>query len=356
MRTIFKAVPRDGYNASASQWETREGGGMATAGMGGPLTGKGFKVGIIDDPLKNNEEAMSAVIRQKHKDWYLSTFLTRAEPDAAIVIIMTRWHDDDLAGWLLKEQPGQWEVINFPAIAEGEDILGRKEGEALWPERYPLPVLQGLKANLGSYWWSAMYQQRPEPEGGGIIKRAWWQYYKVAPPKIFQFFWSWDTASKTGEENDWSVGQLWGIKDNAYYLLKQVRARLEYPDLKRTIIQQFNAHPANGILIEDKSSGQSVIQDLRRDTRLPIIAVEPIKDKVTRAHIASPTIEAGKCFLPEDAPWIADFIDEVAHFPKAAHDDQVDCTTQFINYVTTRPNITASSFKAGLKLQTGDLF
>lgn len=354
MRTIFKAVPRDGYNAAASAWETREGGGMTTAGAGGPLTGKGFKVGIVDDLIKNNEEAMSQTIRKKHQDWFQSTFTTRGEPDSAIIAIMTRWHDDDLIGWLEKTQGEQWEVINFPALAEKGDVLGRKEGEALWPDRYPKSKLLELKNDLGSYWWAAMYQQRPTPEGGGIIKREWWKYYSVAPAKIRQSFWSWDTASKTGEENDYSVGQLWAVCDNGYYLLKVVRDRMEYPDLKRAIVNHFNANPSNGVLIEDKTSGQSVIQDLKRDTRLPIIAIEPIKDKVTRCHIASPTIEAGKCFIPENEKWVADYIDEMTHFPKASHDDQVDSTTQFLNYISNRQAINPRTLKAGGRMQTAD--
>jgi predicted phage terminase large subunit-like protein len=351
----FNIWPSGGYNAAAQYWRTKQGGEMMTAGAGGPLTGKGFSVGIIDDLIKNNEEAMSATIREKHWDWFLSTFLTRAEPNAAIIVIMTRWHDADLAGMLMKEQPGQWENIVFPALAEGDDVLGRKEGEPLWQERFPESELRKLKENLGSYWWASMYQQRPVPEGGGILKREWWKYYKSTPAKIRQSYWSWDTANKTGEENDYSVGQLWGVCDDGYYLLKVVRARLEYPDLKRTIVQNFNAHPSNAVLIEDKSSGQSVIQDLKRDTRLPILVIEPIKDKVTRAHLASPVVESGRCHLPEDAPWVADFVDECSHFPKSTHDDQVDSATQFINYVNARPVFHAGSMKTGVKTQTSEI-
>jgi len=350
----FHIWPSGGHNASAQHWTTKHGGEMMTAGAGGPLTGKGFSVGIIDDLIKNNEEAMSATIRQKHWDWYLSTFLTRAEPDAAIIIIMTRWHSDDLIGRLLKEQPDQWENIVFPSIAEGADILGRKEGDPLWPSRYPKSVLEGIKVDLGSYWWASMYQQRPAPIGGGILKREWWKYYRELP-HFTQSFWSWDTANKTGEENDYSVGQYWGVYRNGYYLVKQIRERMEYPELKRAILQNFTAHPSNAVLIEDKSSGQSVIQDLKRDTRLPILIIEPVKDKVTRAHLASPTVEAGRCYLPEKEKWVADFVDEMTHFPKATHDDQVDATTQFLNYACKRTVFTEGMVMTDNHMATNDV-
>jgi len=332
---IFASVPINGYNAAASSWDLKEGGGMVTAGVGGPITGRGADIAIIDDPVKNAEEALSSVYREKAKQWYRSTLYTRLEPNAAIILIQTRWHEDDLAGFVQKEFPHDgWQVLTIPAIAEAQDILGRKEGEALWPERYPIGELEKIQTTLGSFWWASMYQQRPSPEGGGIIKREWFKYYDELPTTNQGRFWSWDCAVKKGEQNDYTAGSLVNIQPNGFFVERVIRGRWEYPEVKKIIQEQGQQPNITGILIEDKSSGQQLIQDLKKNTRLSILAFESDKDKIMRARLASPLFEAGKVLFPRQAQWLSDFEDEIIAFPNAAHDDQVDSITQILIHLS----------------------
>lgn len=321
---------------SKSEWRIQDyNGGMITAGVGGAITGRGANLFIIDDPVKNAKEALSPVFRETAKQWYRSTAFTRLEPDASQILIMTRWHDDDLAGWILKELGGDWVIINLPAIAEPNDILGRKEGEALWPERYPIEKLIGPLPNQqkpireiqGPYWWNALYQQRPSAEAGAIVRLEWWKYYKE-PPSCGYKIQSWDTAFKKGEENDYSVCTTMGVTKDSYPILDMWRGRPEFPELERMVEAQAEKHKPDLILIEDKASGQSVIQTLRRKSKIPIVARQPKGDKQSRVHAVSGIIEAGKVLLPENAEWLSDWLDEWMRFPTGAHDDIVDSGTQ----------------------------
>jgi len=327
-------------------------GGMNTAGAGSAITGKGAKILIIDDPIKNSEEASSEVIREKIKEWFKSTAYTRLEPDGAIIVIMTRWHDDDLVGYLLSEQnkgSEKWDVVNFPAIATDEDIIGRKKGKALWSERFPIEDLERIKKAVGSFWFSAMYQQNPIPEGGAIIKREWWKYYYTTPDRksFKRYIWAWDTAVKVGEDNDYTVGIYIGETDTGYYVLDIKRERMEYPDMKRAIVQYYHGSRASAIIIEDKSSGQQVIQELQRGSRLPVIEIKPVSDKVTRAHLVTPLIEAGLVYLPENATWLAEFMDECLKFPKGKHDDQVDALVYALDYLKNQSHHGIESYLIG---------
>jgi predicted phage terminase large subunit-like protein len=343
----------DQGSASTQDWNIyRRMGGMNTAGAGGPCTGKGAKVFIIDDPIKNSEEASSEVIREKIQEWYKSTAYTRLEPDGAIIIITTRWHEADLVGWLLSEQKkgGEvWDVVDFPAIATDNDILGRKVGEALWPDRFNADDLARIKKSVGSFWFAAMYQQNPVPAGGAIIKREWWKYYDKLPDKkaFKRYIWAWDTAVKVGEENDYSVGIYLGETDVGYYVIDVKREKLEYPDLKRHITQCYQGSRASAIIIEDKSSGQQVIQELQRGSRLPVVEIKPVADKVTRAYLVTPLIEAGLVYLPENASWVAEFISECLSFPKGKHDDQVDALVYGLDYLKNQSHHGLDSFLLG---------
>jgi predicted phage terminase large subunit-like protein len=250
------------------------------------------------------------------------------------VVIQTRWHEDDLAGWLIKEHAHEgWEVLNLPALAEPGDPLGRSEGDALWPEAYPVEELAVIRRSVGSRDWSALYQQRPTAAEGGLFKREHWRYFKPKEnePKAlvqslgcFQVIQAWDTAFKTKEANDYSVGVTIGISPNRYYVLDCWRDRLEFPELKRAIQAQAMKWGAHAVLIEDAAAGQSLLQEMQRNTRLPLIPVKADRDKVSRANAVTPSHEAGLVYLPEDAAWLADFLDELASFPSAPHDDQVD--------------------------------
>lgn len=327
-------------------WETTEGGGLWAAGVGGPITGKGFHLGLIDDPLKNHAEAFSETIRNGQKEWYDSTFSTREEPGGAQIVILTRWHEDDLAGWLLARElegegsPEQWHVVNLPAIAEEKRLElppsctaepdWRKPGQPLCPERYPLDRLEKFKRN--PYFWSALFQQRPSPLEGDYFKRDWWQYYE-RPPELDTVCISFDCAFKETSTSDFVVGQVWGRAEGRYYLLDQYRART---DINGTLaaVQALSAKwpQARAKLIEDKANGSAVIDLLKR--KVPgLIPVQPEGGKVPRAVAVSPYVQSGNVFLPEKTPWLLDFIEEFAAFPNGANDDQVDAATQAINWL-----------------------
>ncbi len=313
---------------AAHEWGTKQGGSYYAVGIGGGLTGRGFNVGIIDDPVKDEEEAASQTIRDKVWDWYQKVFRTRAEPGAAIIVVMTRWHQDDLVGRLLRQarkdpNADQWEVLHFQAI---------REGQALWPERYPIEVLKKIQSSIGSRAFESLYQGNPTIAEGQIIRREWWKYYKEAP-NFIRTIHSWDTAFKDKSQNDYSVCTVWGEAQNGYYLLGVWRAKVEFPELKRAVIALNGRDKPSVVIVEDKASGQSLIQELQRETKIPVLPVRVDSDKVARAYAATPLIEAGKVFLPENAPWLFDYIEELSAFPNAEHDDQVDSTTQALSYL-----------------------
>ena len=228
--------------------------------------------------------------------------------------------------------------LRLPALYEGERVFStappslglqvtdpRQESDApLWPERFDARALQGLKTAMGSYAAAGQLQQRPAPATGGIFKRSWWRFFDTPPEKGITLQ-SWDTAFKTGEQNAWSVGQTWLQAEDGFYLLDQFRKRLEYPELKRALIQEYEKWRPDMVLVEDKASGQSLVQELKRGTRLPLIPLKvPKGDKILRAHAVSPLVEAGKVLLQRNAPWLDTFLDETCRFPKSAFADQTD--------------------------------
>jgi len=319
-------------------------GGMQTSGVKGSMTGKGADLLIIDDPVKNEIEASSKLIRNRTINWYRSTAFARLEPNAVVIIIQTRWHHADLSGIMIRDmnEPNldgnlgdQWEIVKMPGICDSEnDLLGRAIGEALWHERYSAQTLRKKRGVQGSYWFSAMYQQTPHDEENEIFKRNWWQYY-TEPPVGKIIIQSWDTAMKEGQENDFSVCTTWLLTPTGYYLLDLVRARLIFPSLIKQIkIEAAKWNPVE-IVIEDKVSGTSAVDMLRAETRLPIHPFKVVGDKVLRASLISPLCEAGKVFLPEGKPWIADYVNEMAEFPHGEHDDQVDSTSQGLQRLRT---------------------
>jgi predicted phage terminase large subunit-like protein len=359
----FSRAARDAYgevggkmrgDASAvKNWETPDGGGCWAAGVGGPITGKGFgNCGIIDDALKNAEEALSVNIKRKHQDWYGSTFYTRAEPDAPILIVTTRWAEDDLAGWLLsqelEDEPERWHIVNFEAIKEEYapkfpitctvEPDWRSPGEALCPERFDISKLNRIKKRLGEYFWNALYQQRPSPLEGSHFKRSWWQYYKVAPSDFDMVIQSWDCTFKDTNKSDFVVGQVWGKRGGQFYLLDQVRDRMDFPATIAAIRAMSAKYPnSTAKLIEDKANGPAVISSLQRE--IPgIIAIEPEGGKLVRAVAIAPFVEAGNVFLPDPsiASWVGDFVQEFSTFPNGSNDDMVDSTSQAINWLASK--------------------
>ncbi len=338
------------------RWNLRGyGGGMFVAGIGGPFTGRGFDLIIIDDPIKNPAEALSPVYRKRNWDWYRTVARTRLQPGGSIVVIMTRWHENDLAGMLLNppQEEGElpqedvqrdpWEIINLPAVAEDNDPLGRLPGEALWPERYGDAALGQLRIAAGPFWWAAQYRGRPSPEGGGIMKTGWFKYFgdglEVEEPKgLSRLIQVWDTAFKEAQRDDRSACITLAETRNPtrYFVLDLFVQRLEFPRLIKAAQVNFDKWKPDRVLIEDKASGISLIQQLRRDTKVPIRAVKAVDDKVTRAHTVTGTLEAGQVFLPARASWLAEFLKEVGDFPTGAHDDIPDVLVHGLRYFKPR--------------------
>jgi predicted phage terminase large subunit-like protein len=256
-------------------------------------------------------------------------------PGGAVIIIQTRWHEDDLAGWLLREHASEnWDVLSLPAIAEHDESF-RKEGDALWPERVPTEDLIRIREAVGGAAWASLYQQRPAAAEGAIFKREWWRPYRGLP-EFSQIVQSWDTAFKKGAETSYSVCTTWGLAENGYFLLSVWRDRVEFPELKRTLIALAEQWKPSAILVEDRASGQSLLQELKSATTLPVLAVRADSDKLSRAQAVTPLIEAGKVCVPESALWLRDYMDELAAFPTGNYDDAVDSTTQALNFFRER--------------------
>ncbi|NLT36712.1 MAG: phage terminase large subunit [Methanomassiliicoccus sp.] len=346
---------------ASDRWDLKgHPGGMVTAGVGGPLTGKGADVLIIDDPIKNAEEASSKVIREKAWEWYQSTAYTRLEPGGAVILIQTRWHKDDLAGRLLSQKARggeKWDVLNLPAIAPEGDILGRVPGAPLWPERFDLPRLRAIKDTVGTYFWMAMYQQSPTEPGGNILKREWFTYYRDVPELHF-IVQSWDCAFKSGKASDYSACTTWGQTPGGYCLLDVWRGRVEYPDLIRMARAQYDKHRPHAVIIEDAGSGQSLLQDLRRESIIPALPIKATKDKETRVNVISPLFESGRVHFPERHELLADLQEELLNFPNAEHDDMVDSISQALAYLKDGESVSSGCSDVLLCNDTGldDLF
>jgi predicted phage terminase large subunit-like protein len=287
------------------------------------------------------QDAHSEVAREASKQWCANTLLTRLDKktEDAIVIVMQRLHVDDLVGHLL-EQEG-WTHLCLPAIAETEAIvpLGhdrvylRGAGDVLHPEREPLSILEELRLSMGSADFSAQYQQEPVPPGGNLVQWSWFQFYKDPPgwrpgDKLIV---SWDTAMSAKDLADYSVCVVLQVRGETAYVLDVIRERLEYPALRRRIVdlhRRWSHRPANyALLIENKGSGMSLIQDLKREN-IHAVAVNPVGDKVMRMNAQTARIEAGSVYLPIRAAWLDAFRSEILAFPAGRHDDQVDALSQ----------------------------
>ncbi len=331
-------------NSSVTNWGIeRYRGGMISAGIGGPITGEGADLLIIDDPIKNRKEADSKTYRDMVWDEWQNTLYTRLQPDGAVIIILTRWHEDDLAGRLLNPEYApveDWDIIRLPAIAEENDLLGREIGEPLWPEYgFDIEWAKRTKAAVGSQTWASLYQQRPSPPEGSIINRNWWKYYRQLPEQFDEVIQSWDCAFKETASGSYVVGQVWGRKGADKYLLDQFRARVDFTATIRAIRTMSAKWPETGLkLVEEAANGAAVIATLKREVS-GIVPIRPQGSKEARLHAVAPDIEAGNVYIPDPtiASWVHDYVEELAAFPSGENDDQVDATSQALFRLNLRP-------------------
>ena len=343
-RRVFPAVKFQKRRNRIMEMVTAAHGGRFASGLGGSVLGRGADLIIIDDPIKA-QDALSEAERRRVNLFYDNTLYTRLNQKTrgAIIIVMQRLHEDDLVGHVLPKEA--WEVLSIPAIEiedqeyrtgpEPWEVYQRQQGELLYAEREPQEVLDQARRNLGSMNFSAQYQQNPMPADGNVIKREWLRYYEAAP-HFDVIMVSWDTASTLEETADYSVGTVWGLKDNMIYLLDVVRGRFEFPDLRRKIEETHQRHGAQATLIEDTDTGRAILQELRRHGSCRPIMWSPRYDKQARLLAQSPKFEAGQVLLPREAPWLADYMKELLAFPNATHDDQVDSTSQALNWLSQR--------------------
>lgn len=343
---------RGGFVCNSELFELPAGGIYKCAGVGGGVTGRGGNILVIDDPVKDAAEAYSATIRNGVWDWYTTTLRTRCEPGGGMLLIMTRWHEDDLAGRILKamERGGEeWRVVRYPAIAE-ENEKFRRKGEVLHADRYDLKALNAIRfgsadeVGTGSRVWDSLYQQRPSSKDGTFFPRSNWalysdkpQFVAVGAPPDTHKWWRivldlddiiqyWDTAAGGHQTNDYAACVTLGIGKNKYYVLDVWKEKVEFPELKREVVRRYDKWMPSRVGVEGggSSSGKSTIQELSRDTLIPFVEVKHSKDKVLRANVIAPTHEAKLVAIPERATWVADFVDSCVKFPNAKNDDDVD--------------------------------
>lgn len=356
---IFPGVMEARTSTSKSKISIKEGGNIYFIGVNEGLLGRGANCVILDDVTKGEKEAMSDAVTRDFRNWYSAVAYTRLMPTLRfphkniIIVCHTRWTTEDPIGWLLKEHKHEnWVELRLPAVAETNDLLGRKVGEALWPSRYPLSMLENIKLSMKSLRrWNAIYQQRPVPEEGAIVQTAWFQkYYRwdsqfvyfgnpsgdILKERIIKIVQSWDTAYKADEINDPSVCTTWAVLRNGYALLDVFSRRMEYPELKKMVVNLHDEFGPSAVLVEDRSSGQSIVQEFRFK-HVPVIAVQVVRDKIFRMRECSDLIEAGKIFLPAaQKTWCEDYVDELTTFPYGGLDDQVDSTSLFLNWAKKR--------------------
>lgn len=361
---------------AAAEWETTANGGIVSRSVGQSITGRGFKVLLIDDAVKDFADAHSAAKREALWNWWQANAYTRLEGPFLVIFIGTRWHEDDLLGRVTsleyEQDPAEFEIIEFPAIAQEHDVLGRKPGEPLLSplsDETPAEALDRwakIKKAVGSYAWAALYQQKPSPAQGAIFNTDWWRYWTTVPIladkeqtkdsrvillnpdedlKGARWLDSWDMAFKKTEQSDYVVGQRWAQKAANKFLMYQERARMTFTETLGKM-RQWGDHSgpipfSNKVherLVEDKANGTAVIDTLK-DEIPGLIPINPSDSKEARARSVTPDVEAGNVVIPLPAQpgheWVVDYVSEMRDFPSGAHDDQVDSTTQALSRMRT---------------------
>tara|TARA_R110002012_G_scaffold66942_1_gene174714 strand:+ start:42 stop:1565 length:1524 start_codon:yes stop_codon:yes gene_type:complete len=357
---IFKGVALRSDVKAAGKWKTNKNGSYYAAGVRSQVAGRGANIALLDDVM-SEEDSFSQTGRKYIKEWYPAGLRTRLMPNGSIIIINTRYHYDDLCGWLLKQEKTAeqntypWEVISIPAWLneEAAELLDLPVGGSYFPEWKSDEILrideQEIRASNGARYWNSLYMQDPSPDDGGIIKKKyiqWWEYED--PPECQFIIQTYDTAFSTSRTADFSVIQTWGIfhdydddegHSSHLILLGNTRGRYEYPELRRIAQDLYRDFRPDVCIIEKKASGQSLIQDMRR-AGLPVLDYLPDKDKVARVYASTPMMEAGRVWLPKNKIWADDLFSECMSFPNGSHDDQVDCLSMAVHYMKDSWNLT----------------
>ena len=356
-------------------------GGMECIGAGGALTGKGANCLIIDDPIKNDAEANSQTIRDNLEEWFKSTVFTRLEPDAIIIIIMTRWNDDDLCGRILNSneftilnienfeeilnsemKKDIWVQLIIPAVAEENDVLGRETGEALWKQRYSLSKLMGIKKTIGSYWFSALYQQNPVLTGDNVFKTDYFKYFIFENNKVkllinndsvlksFSFehckiYATVDLAATISEKSDWTVALIFLVTpDKEILIFDVIKEKMEGAE-HLNFIKKINEKYHPSLIGIESVQYQIALVQMAVKAGLPIKPLKPDKDKLSRGLAIAARMECGNIFFKRNALWLSDFEFELLSFPNGRNDDQVDA----FSYIVQMVNPTSHSFLVGSK-------
>lgn len=330
---------REGVRAARS-WQTTAGGEMFATGIGGSPIGRGAHLFIIDDPLKDHVAARSLLIRDKQYDWYQSTF-PRLEPGGVMLIVMQRWHEDDIAGRILRHEPNDWEVLRIPAIAEDNDPLGREVGAALWPDRYPIEKLEEIRRTT-QWWFWAQYQQRPAPEEGAMFTRSMFRFYTVnggsyelvqadgsvkkVPIDSGRRFIAYDLAGSEKETADWSVfAVIRVLPDNDMLVEHLIRRRMQAPDALKTMDELNRTYLGGpGYFVAGKKEWGLPINQMAKVRGIAIKALDAKGDKVARAMPLSARMQQGTVYFLDGTNWISEVEDELCQFPNGPHDDIVD--------------------------------
>jgi predicted phage terminase large subunit-like protein len=327
-----------GDSNKQNQWSSVHGGGLYSVGVGSGVTGYGADLVVIDDPVKSRAEAESPTYRQRVLDWYQNDLYTRLHPGAAIVLIMTRWHSLDLAGQLLEESENggeKWQVVTLPAIAEEHDAIGREPGQPLWPERYGIEDFDRIKRAVGSYAFSALYQQTPKPRDGGFFRAEWFNPVDPEPQTGFACR-GWDTAATPGS-GDYTAGVKIERRGERYRIKDSRRGQVS-PAERRAIqraVAQMDGYQTVQHLAQDPGSAgvDQVENDLRNLAGFPVETNRATGSKEVRAMPFAAACEAGLVDIERGA-WNRDFLDELCGFPTGKHDDQVDAASDAFNYLS----------------------
>lgn len=328
---VFPGVTLSESASAVVDWEiagTNGEGGAISLGIGGAATGRGAHLLIIDDPVKSRAEAESQTYRDRVWESYTDDLYTRLEPGGAVIVMATRWHEDDLTGRLLRDQREGWTALVLPALAGPDDALGRAEGAALWPERYDQAALDEVRGTLGPYGWSALYQQRPQPAEGGIFRRAWFQPWVRVVPEAVRSVRYWDLAMSSRESADYTVGvRMEQHADGTVTISDVARGQVELHDLARFVVDvMLSDGPGVDQGFENAGYMTRAMQDVVKDRRVLRYRIKPYtadRDKLTRALPLAGRASMGIVRVA-DRGWTRAFVDELASFPNAAHDDQVD--------------------------------